>query len=336
VVAVIVALWFLLSLFQPFKGDAGETVRVNIPNGAGVDEIGDQLEDAGVVSSSFFFGLRAGLSGRRDDLKPGLYVGALKRDMSYGDALNALAEGPSNEVFSVAIVEGRSRREAADVVRDAGVRGSYLDASKRSSLLDPSDYGAKRARDLEGFLFPATYDLRRGASARELVRKQLQAFKREFRAVDLAAAKRRNLTPYDVLIIASLVEREAQLDKERPLIASVIYNRLRRQEPLGIDATVRFATGNWTRPLTESELASDSPYNTRARAGLPPGPIGSPGLESIRAAARPESTDYMFYVVKPGTCGEHAFSSTAAQFEEDRRRYNAEREARGGRSPTDC
>jgi UPF0755 protein len=106
--------------------------------------------------------------------------------------------------------------------------------------------------------------------------------------------------------------------------------------PLGIDATIRFATGNYTRPLTESELAVESPYNTRTHAGLPPGPIDSPGLASIEAAAHPAKVDYLFYVAKPGTCNGLAFASTEAEFEEDAAAYDAAREAAGGNSPDTC
>jgi uncharacterized YceG family protein len=120
------------------------------------------------------------------------------------------------------------------------------------------------------------------------------------------------------------------------MVASVIYNRLREGIPLGIDATIRYATNNWDRPLTQSQLATPSPFNTRTNKGLPPGPIGSPGLEAIRAAAKPADTKFLFYVVKPGTCGEHDFSETDAEFQADVARYNREREARGGRSPTKC
>jgi uncharacterized YceG family protein len=118
-----------------------------------------------------------------------------------------------------------------------------------------------------------------------------------------------------------MIEREAEVAKERPLVAAVIYNRLHEGMPLGIDATTRFATGNYEDPLTESELAIDSPYNTRTHTGLPPGPIGNPGLASIEAAAHPAKVDYLFYVVKPGSCGEHSFSSTEAEFEADVSRY---------------
>jgi cell division protein YceG involved in septum cleavage len=106
--------------------------------------------------------------------------------------------------------------------------------------------------------------------------------------------------------------------------------------PLGVDATIRFAIGNLSAPLTASQLAINSGYNTRRHAGLPPGPIGNPGLASLRAAAKPAHVGYLYYVVKPGSCGEHAFSSTFAQFEQDRRRYQQAREQAGGRSPTDC
>jgi uncharacterized YceG family protein len=190
--------------------------------------------------------------------------------------------------------------------------------------------------DLEGFLFPATYELRRGAPVSALVAEQLSAFKQRFRTVDLRYARSKRLTPFDVLIIASMVERETAAPRERALIASVIYNRLRRGVHLRIDATIRFASGNWTRPIRRSELRTPSPYNTYLNAGLPPGPIGSPGLAAIRAAAHPARTRFLYYVVKPGTCGEHAFSSTDAQFQRDLQRYNQARERRGGRSPTSC
>jgi uncharacterized YceG family protein len=133
-----------------------------------------------------------------------------------------------------------------------------------------------------------------------------------------------------------MVEREARVERERPLIAAVIYNRLREGQPLGIDATIRYATGNWSSPLTGRQLVIDSPYNTRRNAGLPPGPIGSPGLDSIRAAAHPARVGHLYFVVKPGSCGEHAFSSSFAEFERDRKRYQAARHAAGERSPTDC
>jgi uncharacterized YceG family protein len=233
-------------------------------------------------------------------------------------------------VIQLTIPEGLSRREIVPLAGRAGVRSGYLAASARGALLPYRQYGLTRPpASLEGFLFPATYELRRGASAPALVDRQLAAFRDNFAGVALGYARRKNLTVYDVVTIASMVERET-------LVAAVIYNRLHARQPLGIDATVRFATGNWTRALTKSELAIDSPYNTRTRAGLPPTPIGNPGLASLEAAAHPARVPYMYFVVKPGTCGEHVFSTTLAEFERDQQRYNAARNAAGGRSPTMC
>jgi UPF0755 protein len=216
---------------------------------------------------------------------------------------------------------------------DGQLEGNYMKASRRSPALDPREYRAANARNLEGFLFPATYELKKGRPMSALVEQQLSAFRQRFEKVDLSYARSKNLTPYEVLIIASLVEREAVLAKERRLIASVIYNRLRDDMPLGIDATVRYVTGNWTEPLKQSELQNPSAYNTRLHAGLPPGPIGNPGIDAIRAAARPARTGYLFFVVKPGGDGAHAFARTDAEHQRNVERYNSARDRLGGRSP---
>ena len=331
--AALLLVWFLVSLFQPFAGHGQGRVLVGVPKGAGVGEIGDLLERRGVVPNSFFFQARARLGGDAGALKPGSY--RLERDMSYGAALAALTAGPTNQIVRLTIPEGRSRREVARTV-GGSLAGSYIAASRHSHLLKPSRYGAKRARDLEGFLFPATYELKRRRPVSLLVNEQLTAFKREFPKVNLRFAKSKNLNAYDVLTIASMVEREVQVPRERRLVASVIYNRLHAQMPLQIDATVRFATGNWTRPLRRSQLRTPSSYNTYTHPGLPPGPIGSPGLASIRAAARPARTSYLYYVVEPGACGKHVFARTDAEFQRALKRYNRARARRGGKSPTNC
>ncbi len=331
-VAIAVA-WFALSLFQPFKGDGGDPVRVTVPRGSSLEQIAKLLEKNDVVSSSTFFQLRARLAGRSDGLKPGRYT--LRKDMSFTAALDELEKGTSPNIVVLTIPEGLSRGEIAKITKGR-LPGSYVAATRRSRLLDPRDYRAKGATSLEGFLFPATYELRRGQSVRRLVDRQLTTFKERFRSVSLRKARSKNLTPWDVLIIASMVEREAQVPSERPLIASVIYNRLREGIPLGIDATLRFETGNWDRPLRVSQLEAATPYNTRVNLGLPPGPIGNPGLASIRAAANPARTKYLFYVVKPCGRGRHAFAATDAQHQRNVAAYDRARAKNGGNSPVDC
>jgi UPF0755 protein len=267
-----------------------------------------------------------------------MYAGAytLQEDMSYSDAIDALTTLPVERTITVTIPEGFSRKQIAAIVADAGLPGNYMKASVKSPLLNPAKYGGRKAKNLEGFLFPATYELAADANVQALVKHQLRAFKDRLSGINMRKAKSKNLTVFDVITIASMIEREVSVPEERPLVASVIYNRLKQGIPLGIDATTRFAVGNYTEPLTQSQLDSQSPYNTRVHAGLPPGPIGNPGEDSIRAAANPPDTDYLYYVVKPGTCGEHAFSSSYEQFERDVAAYNAAREAAGGKSPTTC
>jgi uncharacterized YceG family protein len=178
-----------------------------------------------------------------------------------------------------------------------------------------------RRTNLEGFLFPATYDFLRTTTSRQLVEDQLQAFGENFRKVNMRYARSKHLTNYDVLIIASMVERETLAPKERPLVAAVIYNRLKAGMPLGIDATIRYGLHvPATEPLHESQLQSDNPYNTRRFAGLPPTPIGNPGLASMQAAAHPAHVDYLYFVRKPDKV-HHYFTASFQDFQNHEVQY---------------
>lgn len=332
-IAAAFLVWFLLALFQPFHGDGSGRVVVTIPKGASVSEVGDLLGERGVIDSSTLFQIRVTLAGERSNLFPGHYT--LAHGMSYGAAIDALSKPPVKRVTVVTIPEGYSRPLAAKLVSEDGLEGSYMKESVHSRYLNPAKYGGRGAESLEGFLFPDTFELKPGAPAADLVQLQLQDFKRRIRGVDMGYARSKNLTVFDVLTIASMIERESG-PNQRNLVASVIYNRLHEGMPLGIDSTIRFATGNYTQPLTESQLAVDSPYNTRTHAGLPPGPINSPGLAAIEAAAHPAKTDYLFYVTEPGACNKLVFSHTEAEFQRDAERYESAREAAGGNSPDTC
>jgi len=337
IAAALVLLPFVLALvigvilFQPFKGEGGERVVVRIPPGSSVDDIGRLLEQRGVVSNATFFAVRARLSGAAGDLRAGRLE--LREGMSYGAAIEALQQDPlPPATVTVTIPEGLSRREAAVVARKAGIRGSYMTASARSAGFDPHRYGQPRSRSgLEGFLFPATYELQRGgATAEALVAQQVASFRRQIKGIDWRRARRAKLDRYDVLTIASLIEREVRVPSERRLVAAVIYNRLAQGTPLYIDATIRYAERNWSRPLRQSELDRPGPYNTRLRKGLPPTPIGSPGRAAIEAAASPARSKAIYYVVRPCGKGRHNFSTTAAQFNRDSAYYESERKRVGG------
>jgi uncharacterized YceG family protein len=231
---------------------------------------------------------------------------------------------PPPKPFRIVFPEGFTRAQMADRVsavkkialrkrhkQVALTRAQYLVATRSATV---PCFGRAPRTNLEGFLFPATYDFLRMTTSRQLARKQLDAFCQNWRKIDLAYARSKNLTPYDVLIVASMVEKETLAPDERPLVAAVIYNRLHEQMPLGIDATLRYGLHiPPTKSIRESQLQSDSPYNTRKRAGLPPTPIGAPGLASIQAAAHPAKVKYLFFVRKPDKV-HHFFTANASEF----------------------
>ena len=173
---------------------------------------------------------------------------------------------------------------------------SYLAASRTGTVRCFTPF---KRTNLEGFLFPATYDFLATTTSRQLVQQQLATFCQKWSGVDLAYAHSKNLTSYDVLKIASMIEREAVYPPDRRKIAAVVYNRLKAKMPLGIDATIQYAVGSW-EPLKASDLDIDSPFNSRKVRGLPPTPIAAPGLASLQAAADPANVDYLYYVAIPG------------------------------------
>jgi UPF0755 protein len=243
---------------------------------------------------------------------------------SFGDDDAPPAQEQAAPTSTLLIREGL-RREDIAVLLDAetDISGDRYLALTGPGARGRALAGTDRPTSLEGFLFPATYELPEDATARSLVDMQIEAYEANTADVNYRYAQSRNLTKYDVLIIASMIEREVAVARERPLVASVIYNRLRNGMRLDIDATVQYAVGEWKEELTPADLAIDSPYNTRRYAGLPPGPIANPGKDSIRAAARPVQTPYLYYVARNEGSGRHYFSTTLEQFERDVQRSRA-------------
>jgi uncharacterized YceG family protein len=232
------------------------------------------------------------------------------------------------KVLHIVFPEGFTRREMAeriDAVRKIArqkrhvtprlTASGYLAATASSKY--PGLYaGDGKSRPIEGFLFPAKYAFFSNETSRHFVARQLAAFRQAFRHVDMRYAKSKNLTRYDVLIIASMIEREVVVPSERPLVAAVIYNRLHRHMPIGIDAALRYGLNiPSTQSITQSELQSNSPYNVRKFTGLPPTPIGNPGLASLQAAAHPAHVDYLYYARKKDR-RHHFFTSSYSAFEQ--------------------
>ena len=231
---------------------------------------------------------------------------------------------PKPVILRVVFPEGFTRKEM--VKRVAEVRRIARTKRKVNPKLSGDAYARatqsakvpaafrKDARGIEGFLFPATYEFTPKTTSAKLVADQVAFFEENWKKVDLAEARQKNLTPYDVLIIASMVEKETIVASERPLVAAVIYNRLKAGMPLGIDATIRYGLDvPGTESLRQSHLESDNPYNTRNRQGLTPTPIANPGLASMQAAAHPAKVDYLYFVRK-GSSDEHFFTASESEF----------------------
>jgi UPF0755 protein len=310
-VGVLIA-WFLIAFFQPPPFDPGEgsgQAIVTVPEGASASEVANLLTENDVVSNATLFEWRLELAGKTDQILPGRYV--LAQNMSYSDAIDRLTS--SGGKINVTIPEGEDRTQIAATIKDLGLTGDYIAASKSFKGFDPNKYGAHDPKSLEGFLFPATYQLDPGASVDQLVSEQLQALKENIAGVNLSYAKSKNLTVYDVLTIASMIDKEVMVPSERPLVAAVIYNRLHRGMPLGIDATTRYEYHNYTGELSNSQLHDGSPYS-RDHVGLTPTPIGNPGLAAIQAAAHPAKVNYLYYVLNGDGSGHHCFTASGTEF----------------------
>jgi UPF0755 protein len=290
--------WLLLRAENPAA--PGAPVRIEVKKGSSAADIAEQLAKAGVVDNALMFRLRARDSKLSGRFKPGVY--ALATGMPYELVIEKLASGPDIVYFEVTIPEGyRATQVAARIAAETGIPEDELvklvtTGAPEFAAQHPYLAGA-HGGSLEGFLFPKTYRIKKGSSATKVVEMMLDQFDEEIAQVDMAYAKSKNLTVTDVVIIASILERESQLSKEYPLVASVIYNRLHAKMRLQLDTTVFYLLPEGSRTFTKADLDRVTPYNTYRTAGLPAGPISNPGLETLQAAANPAQTKYLFHVL---------------------------------------
>ncbi len=308
VVLLVVFIVLFVHYFYPPRGN--ETVRVVIEEGEPASVIAAKLHDGDVITSATLFRFLAWLQGRQGDFKPGSYV--FYTGMQYGEVFAMLEAGPNYQV-RLTIPEGLTVEQTASRVS----RSTSLTEEEFMAAAASGDYAvdiipAQNQDNLEGFLFPKTYDFTADVPAREVMEVLLDQFYAETSHLDWSRAGELGITPYQAVILASLIEREAVLDEERPLVAAVIYNRLRKDMLLQIDATVQYALPEWKDVLTYDDLETPSPYNTYLHKGLPPAPICSPGLASIEAALAPADVDYLYYVATGD--GGHFFTADYNEF----------------------
>jgi UPF0755 protein len=282
----------------------GTPVRVMIPPGASFRAAADSLHRAGLVALPQLFRVYAKLRGEDRDIKAGTYL--LQRGLGWQRLVDALRAGEGLE-RRVTIPEGWSLVEIVpQLVRTLGCpEDSVRAAVEDTALLHQLDIPTKT---LEGYLFPDTYIFSYGTSPRVAVREMVRRFSEIWRKEWEERLQQLAMSRHDIVTLASIVEKEARLPEERPVIAAVYYNRLRAQMPLQADPTVQYALGAHRDRVYYKDLGVDSPYNTYRHPGLPPGPIASPGRASIEAALYPASVPYLFFVAHPD--GHHEFRTT--------------------------
>lgn len=297
------ALWFRWQIDPP--GEPGAVVRFTVEEGWSTARIADELDRAGVIGSSLAFQVYM-RTGDHGTFRAGTYE--LRRNQGVRDAVEALGGGPAASALDVRVLRGLRVEQVADQIaaQVPGVSAAEFLEVVRSGAVR-SRYQPESVTSLEGFLMPGRYELDREVGPRGVVRALVRRFDRAADAAGLGRAQGRSA--YETLVLASLLEKEAILDEERPLIASVIENRLADGTRLQIDATVLYAVGKDGGFTTSTDRAVDSPYNTYRVTGLPPAPISNVSDASLRAALAPADTDYRFYVLRD-RAGHHAFART--------------------------
>ena len=301
-------------------GPPGGKVTVTIPAGSSLGKVAQILAQRKVVPHALAFVIRTRLDGHGSQLKAGTY--ALQVNEPYGTLITTLVAGAKPSTVKITIPEGYTLAQTAALLHNKLPGFSaveYLDLTQLHPVnVDVAGY--KSGSTLQGLLFPDTYEVLPTVTPRQFIDLQIAALKANLVKVSMTSAAKANLTPYDVVIIASLIEREARASGDRAKIAAVIWNRLKIGMRLQIDATVLYALGKHKDALTYDDLKVVSPYNTYLHYGLPPTPIDNPGLASLSAAANPVRADYLYYVGRSDGTGPLYFSNTYAQFLKDGKR----------------
>lgn len=310
------AAWQLLMVPAVDVAEPGSPVQVEIPTGSGTGAIAEMLAEAGVIENAAMFRLKARLDKIDGELRSGIYE--MTTRMEYDAVVEQLLAGPPVKYTTVTIPEGLTVEQiAARVEQTTGIPASEITAlalGQAAVFVTGHPYLSDAYNgSLEGYLFPKTYRVVEGSTANDVIELMLDQFDTELATVDLTYPTSRGMTLHQVVTLASMVEREARVADERPLVSSVIYNRLDRGMRLEIDATIEYVIKKNRPRLLNKDLEIDSPYNTYRTDGLPPGPIASPGLASLQAAATPAKTDYLYYVLTSAD-GSHTFTETYDEF----------------------
>lgn len=299
IILVILIGVFVVYEIGPYNRKSKKDIIIDIPTGSSVNSISNILYENQLIKNKTLFKVLVKLSNNAEEIKAGKYL--ISQTYSNKDILELLVSGKVyNDGIKVTIPEGSTSKEIVSILVDKkiGKKDKYNDL-----INDPSKFYDKfrflkenDIKSLEGFLYPSTYYFKEGDSEEKVISTMLSQFDKEYTDKLVKRQKELNMTLEEVVNIASIIEKEAVLDEDRPIIASVFYNRLDIDMPLQSDATIQYVFDERKKIVTYADLKIDSPYNTYINKGLPPTPIASPGIKSIKAALYPEKTDYLYFV----------------------------------------
>ena len=290
-------------------------VVIDVADGASLTAVAQQLAEAGVISRPSYFVLLGRLMGAQREIQAGDY--AMRTSMRPMQVMRRLTSGAIMQT-AVTIPEGFTIQEIAVTLEDQGVMPAQVFLAAAADPVIRQDAGIQ-ASSLEGYLFPSTYYVSHHTKPSELVRRMVRQFQEATRGLDWSQADARRLSRHQIVTLASIIEKETSKDDERPLVASVFYNRLKLRIPLQSDPTVIYALNDFDGNLRRVDLDVKSPYNTYRVVGLPPGPIANPGLASLEAALHPAASHYLYFVSRND--GTHFFSTTLAEHEKAVAKY---------------
>lgn len=320
-IAGIAALIYINDLDKAYDSSKSDTINVTVEMGSTTEDIGTLLQEEGIIESSSDFKFFSKVKGYDGKYQAGTY--ALAPSMTLSEIAEIIISGKTNNI-TFTIPEGYTIYQMADKLSEEGI----VDREKFVSLLTDGNFSYDFLSDaqsgknhLEGYLFPETYTVEFGADEETIINTMLNQFDTVFTEEFKARAEELGYSLNEIMVIASIIERETQVDEERGKVSSVIYNRLKEGMPLQMCSTVQYILGEQKEILSNADTQIESPYNTYINQGLPPGPICCPGLASIEAALYPDETDYLYFVVSDKLNGTQKFSSDYNQFLKDKEDY---------------
>ena len=320
-IAGIAALIYINGLDKAYDSSKSDTINVTVEMGSTTEDIGTLLQEEGIIESSSDFKFFSKVKGYDGKYQAGTY--ALAPSMTLSEIAEIIISGKTNNI-TFTIPEGYTIYQMADKLSEEGI----VDREKFVSLLTDGNFSYDFLSDaqsgknhLEGYLFPETYTVEFGADEETIINTMLNQFDTVFTEEFKARAEELGYSLNEIMVIASIIERETQVDEERGKVSSVIYNRLKEGMPLQMCSTVQYILGEQKEILSNADTQIESPYNTYINQGLPPGPICCPGLASIEAALYPDETDYLYFVVSDKLDGTQKFSSDYNQFLKDKEDY---------------